>query len=482
MCRLSLVLVLSLGLSLAKSQGSFRIIDSNHPTEIYRAPANQGRPSYIITAKEPEVIGSNKPDWNDRGDPLEDDNLQYHTFDCGPGRPCSQTIEIPEEPVKKPWYIQDRIVPNPVQTNPDAANLVKKIGHFQQRQFKPEPVFQPDPQPYFDRYDPFAYHTKHKKYANVPPTARSPEPPATLYHQEPTTYHSHYTDSRLFAGVTQSPYQTTALMRPSLTWKSPQHKQKHLASMQQNTWASRKYATDPYDYNDYDVFSGKFKRPTTSRPKRHNNYFFNRPEKHASTPGYFPTTPMPPWQPEPVKQGDIRRGGPYFPVKPTTEEPEIEYDYPRDDYSAAKPAVLNTAYMVADDETDSDIWTSYDERYGWSKDPADVSTKAPIKTWTALEVAKPDWNEEQTAERAKDQEQPYGKWKAGLNLHAVPFSRSTDGKRRWVKMASGKQTIATTSGTDVITEKAVPFKVVPARKRKRKRLSKRLKLRKVSVP
>ena len=147
---------------------------------------------------------------------------------------------------------------------------------------------------------------------------------------------------------------------------------------------------------------------TSSRPKRHN-----------SSPRYFPTTtPYPRWRQPATTTATARRSGPYFPIRGHySDRPQEHHHYDGDrdheyqprphheanDYSSApQPTVVNTGYVVSEETT------------------TPVTTEAPIRTWTALEVVtKPTWDDDDNQAKA-----PYGDWKADLNLNRVPFSRA----------------------------------------------------------
>merc|ERR1712020_360645 len=134
------------------------------------------------------------------------------------------------------------------------------------------------------RYDPFAFHQnlKSRKKSNFAPIQRKPyeEPPA-VYQQEPPTYHSHYTDSRFFApsvpsvvDISHSKKQlpvserrisssfnpsrispVAPVMRNSITWKSAEHRDKHIKNNMidtSNTFNKNKHYVKTNDYNDYD--------------------------------------------------------------------------------------------------------------------------------------------------------------------------------------------------------------------------------------
>ena len=224
----------------------------------------------------------------------------------------------------------------------------------------------------------------------------------------------------------------------------------------------------------------------------------------------------------------------YFPVDedeqqnyPNADEVDSPYNYPSKDnsfygtYSIEKdpiiiqnekngfleiePAVVNTGYVVSDDiqpPQEDEMWSSYDERYGWTESSSrrpemyhtttaihDVMENVdPIKTWTSLDIAKPEWEkrDEKTdigtstsipfdeTPSYDDYNEPYGKWDTPLKLNSVPFSRSTDGKPiRW-KLITSTSNIRGGSNpqnsTEAIARPSVPLIVVRPKNSNRRRV------------
>ena len=288
---------------------------------------------------EPLYMGSKKPIWED--DPsinyyardYDDYNdyqsnpeyLKYHDLECdfGPSHLCSQIIDIDEpviSPAKKKHqqgnkmpsvYLED--LDNTIDTN---ENPYEKYEYEFANKFETKPLdYQLTPHknnnaekvvnqsyktssPYTAsnhkshlgsklRYDPFSYQKdlKYKRQSHVPYLHKDSITPyetksATLY-QEPPAYHSHYTDSRLFAPSSPSvpnirTYKQRAsptsqrrmssftpsfisaaapIMRNSITWKSNHHRDKHIMTNRigsANTINKNNNFVKTNDYNDYD--------------------------------------------------------------------------------------------------------------------------------------------------------------------------------------------------------------------------------------
>ena len=318
-------------------------------------------------------------------------------------------------------------------------------------------------EPVGGQYDPFSFHqnVRSKKESTKLPTGMTRQNQLdalqpVMYYQEPPIYNSHYTDSRLFApsyadvaeSFTQNarkpptsnrrfdafdysyPSMISAeapIMRDSITWKSSEHRDKHITDKfvkPLKLYNKKKRPVMTNDFNDYDWSNGwkdnKIDRRQSYLSLSHSDtdHAYAEPTKHSvassSRPSsyYFPTnskystrpsnqSPRPVYNTTPKYsyfQGKEETHS-YFPEKETNHNEQLnldsmeyddskyyannEYDrYDNFDHTYAdgsdenrgfldfEPAVVNTGYVVSDEikptELDS-MWSTYDERYGWSK-------------------------------------------------------------------------------------------------------------------
>jgi hypothetical protein len=135
------------------------------------------------------------------------------------------------------------------------------------------------------------------------------------------------------------------------------------------------------------------------------------------------------------------------------------------------------------------MWSTYDERYGWTESstklPEQYQTTTeknqfkgnnvePIKTWTSLDIAKPEWEKQLTNDPVSnipdvpepygENNAPYGKWDTPLVLHSVPFSRASDGKSiRWkllTSTAKSRGASPTPGSKEAIANPVIPLIVI----------------------
>ena len=579
--------------------------------------------------------------------------LTYHDLECNPGSsiPCTQIIDIKEPPrpqIRKKYqlgqnkpgiYMED--IDNAIDTTFKSTD---NYGEHNTNTFKPEsfthqltppgsnyiyqerhrlststPSYTTTTNTIFPeikrRYDPFTFqqNLRSRKKSRTPwssiELSQSKkenlfERPAAIYYQQPPTYHSHYTDSRLFAPSIASSLEaplpnpliserrmnsftpslipsSAPIMRNSITWKSSKHRDKHILSNRietsNNNVNKNKHFVKTNDFKDYDwnlgwddskinrrqayyssssndnVYSHMKQTNKSPYPTRQSSYYFpTTASEHYNQPFTRPTS-----RPQYETSSDIintsnenRRH--YFPIRngyqpheeaggyPNPEsndktgsangyynkygndEPPFSITKDHEGFLKIEPAIVNTGYVVSDEIQPSEVdqmWSTYDERYGWtensSKRPESYQTTTehepfygkvkPIQTWTSLDVAKPEWEEQErkdqnspslgsseALESYHDHNTPYGKWNTPLELHSVPFSRSADGKPiRWKLIASTAKLkdVTQKDSKKVMANSAVPLIVVrptastqvnpvseKRKKTKSRRLSKRIKI------
>ena len=292
-----------------------------------------------------------------------------------------------------------------------------------------------------NRYDPFSFHQNNlKRVSNYVTTADS----RTAFEQEAPQYNAHYTDSRTFSSAVQPSYtfkdsifQRLSLapslpqvpLRHSLSWKSSKnpdtddnggghlpeyepseriyshnsHRRKDVQSVETPYSSSHVRAKAPSSSGYFPSYQDDYyvsqETTTTERPKLKSNF----PKRD-----YFPSSDSSFREPDDPESEDIS----YLERLNSNQKPPPREENSYDDRwqslgtkYVGDPTLLNAGIVVTDPVEDikADLVSSYNERYGWSNSGRVKETKkrdsappAPsgLNTWTSLDVAKPQWEEQ----------------------------------------------------------------------------------------
>ena len=345
-----------------------------------------------------------------------------------------------------------------------------------------------------NRYDPFIFHKVNQVKKKSRPQASRPQKSydqfsSSSLNPSPKVYSytadrivpNHYTDSRF--GISSDPVKVSSqeMFRSSLTWKS---KPSSVIEHEEST----RHRGQHFNNQNRNYFHEKeVDRRRINYQHNHDNY------REASSPiqvqasRYFPggsTFTYPAIRDQPSEQVTAKpmRNKPsrnYFPVNNKNhafnEEHVNEDDLDRYDIyeDATNPYVGEEQQVIAgytvEESADPNEYLSsayyqdanddaYLQPYVYPPDLTkwyDVTTTktttsrpyvprlTTVKPWTSLDLAKPDWEENdrnfrQESNQRQGGSSTYGAWnKDNLKLEAVPFSRDVEGKeRKWVLLNS----------------------------------------------